>query len=76
MTKVTDSDKNMTTGQREEIEITPEMIEAGAEIIWNRCSDGFAWGAGPAKDVAELVFREMLYLHPTLKSNYLQNENN
>jgi hypothetical protein len=42
------------------IAITPEMIEAGAIVIWDMCADGMAWGCGHAELAAERVFREMM----------------
>jgi hypothetical protein len=43
----------------EEIEITPEMIEAGAEVIWQPLPDVFAYDSASARWLAEAVFRAM-----------------
>jgi hypothetical protein len=42
-----------------EIEITPEMIKAGAEVIY-RCFDGMiAYGSSSGERVAALVYQAM-----------------
>ena len=44
-----------TDDHRSEIEITPEMIEAGARVLWQAdVADGY-WAEG----LAETIFREM-----------------
>lgn len=42
-----------------EIEITPEMIEAGAEIMWAALDDVVAYGSDTGRMWAKLVFEAM-----------------
>ena len=42
-----------------EIEITPEMIEAGAEVIWRCFDETIPHGSSFGEHVAVLVFRAM-----------------
>jgi len=42
-----------------EIEITPEMIKAGAEVIWECFDDSIPYGSSQAEAVAVLVYRAM-----------------
>lgn len=59
-----EADKSASAGAPEdEIEITPEMITAGAEVIY-RCFDGtIPYGSSYGERVAVLVYRAM---HETL----------
>ena len=43
-----------------EVEVTPEMIEAGVEMLW-----GFDWSAGFSNEVATDVYRAMADLDPS-----------
>lgn len=43
-----------------EIEITPEMIAAGSEVIWRSFCDEMPWGSTSAHGVVTEVFRAML----------------
>ena len=47
-----------------EIEVTPAMIEAGAEVVWQSFSDTEPYGSSFARDVAERVFRVMVVCQP------------
>jgi hypothetical protein len=38
---------------------TPEMIEAGADIIWRAFGDVVAYGSGTGRDVAVEVYQAM-----------------
>jgi hypothetical protein len=42
-----------------EIEITPAMIEAGADVIWCAFSDVIVYGSGTGREVAVSVFQAM-----------------
>ena len=44
---------------REKTEVSPEVIEAGAEIIWREFGDVVPYGSGTARDVALQVFLAM-----------------
>ena len=41
------------------VEITPAMIEAGAEVIWSSFNDIMVWGSAEARGVATAVFEAM-----------------
>ena len=43
----------------DDVEITPEMIEAGAEAIWAVLSDVIPYGSGAARELASEVFQAM-----------------
>ena len=58
MTKVDNLDTDMTDRPAQEIEITPEMIEAGAERLQS------VLGCGGATYVAEEVYRAMVARRP------------
>ncbi len=55
------------TGRRTEIEITPEMIEAGAMCIDYDAMDDLRDGIVTRWDLAEAVFREMLRVYSSRK---------
>lgn len=42
------------------IEVTPEMIEAGAEVVWSSFSDTMPYGSESARSVAHQVYRAMI----------------
>jgi len=42
-----------------EIEITPEMVEAGAEVVWEAFDDVLAFGSETGRLVARRVFSAM-----------------
>jgi hypothetical protein len=42
-----------------EIEATPAMIEAGAEIVWTYFDEVIAWGSPSGRDLASRVFAAM-----------------
>jgi hypothetical protein len=42
------------------IEITPAMVEAGANIIWRDFGDVIVFGSDVARDVASRVFEAMV----------------
>ncbi len=43
----------------DDVAITPEMIEAGAEAIWAVLSDVIPYGSGAARELASEVFQAM-----------------
>lgn len=43
----------------EEIEVTPEIIQAGADVLWSRFSDVLSPPSETALDVAVEVYRAM-----------------
>jgi hypothetical protein len=43
----------------DEVEITPEMIEAGAEVIWRSFGDTIPYQSEFARCVADEVYRAM-----------------
>jgi hypothetical protein len=45
---------------RDEFEITTEMIEAGANVIWRDLGDVVVFGSDFARDVASRVFEAMI----------------
>jgi hypothetical protein len=45
---------------RDEIEITPAMIEAGANVIWRDFGDVIVFGSDVAREVASRVFAAMI----------------
>jgi hypothetical protein len=45
--------------QSKEIEIFPEMIEAGADIIYSHFSDVMSRGSGSGRETATEVYRAM-----------------
>jgi hypothetical protein len=47
------------TSDKNEIEITPEMIEAGAEILW-----GYDPTGNSAEEIAEWIYRAMWASRP------------
>lgn len=47
------------TVQGDEIEVTPEMIEAGADIIYSYFSDVMSRGSGIGRETATEVYRAM-----------------
>ena len=59
VTKVTDSDKPAGDRPANEIEVTPEMIEAGARVLWERFDMAITFGSQTGRDVAAEVFRAM-----------------
>jgi hypothetical protein len=46
------------------IEITPEMIEAGADLIWRHFGDVVAYGGGLVPELASEVYRAMARARP------------
>ncbi len=44
----------------DEIKITPEMVEAGAGVIWRRVGDVFPYGSADARSLAKAVFLAMV----------------
>ena len=42
-----------------EIEVTPAMIEAGAEVVWAYFDEVIAWGSPSGRDLAKRVFAAM-----------------
>lgn len=40
-------------------EVTPEMIEAGADVIWRSFGDVLVYGSGTGRDVASEVYLAM-----------------
>lgn len=58
--------------ENKEIEPTPEMVRAGAEVIWSAFNDVMAWGSSSGEDLAKEVFLAMAsksLLHRTNKLN-------
>jgi hypothetical protein len=45
-----------------EIAVTPEMIEAGAKVIWNYFFDVTMYGSGIGREAAAEVYRAMRHL--------------
>jgi len=52
------SNDSPTRGQ-DEIEITPEMIEAGMPVIWRSFGDVMPWGSDSARGIVVEVFLAM-----------------
>lgn len=48
-----------TEAMRQQTKITPEMIEAGARVIWLAFTDVMPWGSETARGLAGEVFRAM-----------------
>jgi hypothetical protein len=55
-----------------EIEVTPEMIEAGADVIWTYFSDVLARGSGTGRETAIEVYRAMKNLEMRSQSARVQ----
>jgi hypothetical protein len=53
--------------ESEEIEITPEMIEAGATVIWSAFCDSIAHGSETGRAVATEVYRAMSSLRESVR---------
>lgn len=51
------------------IEITPEMIAVGADVIWRLFGDVLSYGSETGRDVAIEVFRAMESVQGIEKSN-------
>ena len=62
-----------TTPDDCEIEVTPEMIEAGADVIYDRFDDVITRPSSAAPDVAIEVFRAMISVHRQIAEMPLPN---
>jgi hypothetical protein len=45
--------------ETEEVEVTPEMVAAGSEVLWRSFGDSISWGSDSARGIAIEVFRAM-----------------
>jgi hypothetical protein len=60
ISSVTMSRRKTIDADAPETEISPEMIEAGAEIIWTYFYDAVAPGSESARDAAIAVYQAMV----------------
>ena len=58
------SPKGNLNPETREIEITPEMIEAGAKIVWEIFDEVISWGSETGRDVARRAYLAMGSLDP------------
>ena len=61
-------------GERDEIEVTPEMIEAGADELMNFPLDNLAADLKERRGAAEAVFRRMASLQNPFRGKFLRTD--